>query len=159
MKTEADQILFVACEKDGIYCIDFSTGEPVTTLAGNLDNKSQLMDLMIDYQGNLWVASHFIGTSGVSIITRNALSELLYDDPIWHTLNEPPAYDRNVYAVERYGNILYIVCSSRIYLYDLTRKAILPDNNLMQTIDDYVGRRTAEGQPWCCRLCQSPRQR
>ena len=144
--SEADQILFAACEKDGIYCIDFSTGEPVTTLAGNLDNKSQLMDLMIDYQGNLWVASHFIGTSGVSIITRNALSELLYDDPIWHTLNEPPAYDRNVYAVERYGNILYIVCSSRIYLYDLTRKEILPDNILMQTIDEYAQRRTEEGQ-------------
>ena len=144
--SEADQILFAACEKDGIYCIDFSTGEPVTTLAGDLDNKSQLMDLMIDYQGNLWVASHFIGTSGVSIITRNALSELLYDDPIWHTLNEPPAYDRNVYAVERYGNILYIVCSNRIYMYDLTRKGILPDNILMQTIGEYAGRRTVEGQ-------------
>ena len=144
--SEEDQILFAACEKDGIYCIDFSTGEPVTTLAGNLDNKSQLMDLMIDYQGNLWVASHFIGTSGVSVITRNALSELLYDDPIWHTLNEPPAYDRNVYAVERYGNILYIVCSSRIYLYDLTRKEILPDNSLMQTIDEYAERRTEEGR-------------
>ena len=144
--SEADQILFAACEKDGIYCIDFSTGEPITTLAGNLDNKSQLMDLMIDYQGNLWVASHFIGTSGVSIITRNALTELLYDDPIWHTLNEPPAYDRNVYAVERYGNILYIVCSSRIYLYDLTRKEILPDNVLMQTIDEYAERRTEEGR-------------
>ncbi len=144
--SEENQILFAACEKDGIYCIDFSTGEPVTTLAGNLDNKSQLMDLMIDYQGNLWVASHFIGTSGVSMITRNALSELLYDDPIWRTLNEPPAYDRNVYAVERYGDILYIVCSSRIYLYDLNLKVILPDNALMQTIDDYAGRRTVEGQ-------------
>ena len=144
--SEADQILFAACEKDGIYCIDFSTGEPVTTLAGDLDNKSQLMDLMIDYQGNLWVASHFIGTSGVSIITRNALTELLYDDQIWHTLNEPPAYDRNVYAVERYGNILYIVCSNRIYLYDLTRKEILPDNILMQTIDEYAERRTEEGR-------------
>ena len=144
--SEADQILFAACEKDGIYCIDFSTGEPVTTLAGDLDNKSQLMDLMIDYQGNLWVASHFIGTSGVSIITRNALTELLYDDQIWHTLNEPPAYDRNVYAVERYGNILYIVCSNSIYLYDLIRKEILPDNALMQTIDEYAERRNEEGR-------------
>ena len=144
--SEEDQILFAACEKDGIYCIDFSTGEPVTTLAGDLDNKSQLMDLMIDYQGNLWVASHFIGTSGVSIITRNALTELLYDDQIWHTLNEPPAYDRNVYAVERYGNILYIVCSNRIFMYDLTRKEILPDNVLMQTIDEYALHRTEEGR-------------
>ncbi len=144
--SEADQILFVACEKDGIYCIDFSSGAPVISLAGNLDNKSQLMDLMIDYQGNLWVASHFIGTSGVSIITRNALTELLYDDQIWQSLAEPPAYDRNVYAVERYGNILYIVCSNRVFMYDLTRKEILPDNNLMKAIDEYAERRIEESQ-------------
>ena len=70
------------------------------------------MDLMIDYEGNLWIASHYIAASGVSIITKNALSELLYDDPIWPALDAPPAYDRNVYAVERYGDILYIVCSA-----------------------------------------------
>jgi len=144
--SEADQILFVAGDTNGLYCIDFSTGKPVTTPAGELENKSQLMDLMIDYEGNLWVASHFIGTSGVSIITKNALSELLYDDQIWKELNEPPAYDRNVYAVERYGNILYIVCSNRIYRYDLIRNEILPDNNLMQTIDLYAELRTLEGQ-------------
>ncbi len=144
--SEADQILFVACEIDGIYCIDFSSGEPVTTLAGNLDNRSQLMDLMIDYEGNLWVASHYIAASGVSIITKNALSELLYDDPIWQTLDAPPAYDRNVYAVERYGDILYIVCSSRIYLFDLIHHRILPDNILMQTIDEYAALKTQEGQ-------------
>ena len=75
--SEEDQILFVAGEVNGLYCVDFSSGEPVTTLAGNLDNKSQLMDLMIDYEGNLWIASHYIAASGVSIITKNALSELL----------------------------------------------------------------------------------
>ena len=144
--SEADQILFVAGDMNGLYCIDFSSGEPVTTLAGDLDNKSQLMDLMIDYEGNLWIASHYIAASGVSIITKNALSELLYDDPIWQALDPPPAFDRNVYAVERDGNILYIVCSSRIYRFDLTRHEILPDNILMQTIDQYAERRTQEGQ-------------
>jgi len=144
--SEEDQILFVAGERDGIYCVDFSSGEPVTTLAGNMDNKSQLMDLMIDYEGNLWVASHYIAASGVSIITKNALSELLYDDQIWQTLDAPPAYDRNVYAVERYGNILYIICSSRIYMFDLIRHEILPDNILMQSIDQYAERRNQEGQ-------------
>ena len=144
--SEEDQILFVAGDVNGLYCVDFSSGEPVTTLAGNLDNKSQLIDLMIDYEGNLWIASHYIAASGVSIITKNALSELLYDDPIWQALDAPPAYDRNVYAVERYGNILYIVCSSRIYRFDLTRHEILPDNNLMQSLDQYAERRTQEGQ-------------
>jgi len=144
--SEEDQILFVAGDVNGLYCIDFSSGEPVTTLAGNLDNKSQLMDLMIDYEGNLWIASHYIAASGVSIITKNALSELLYDDPIWQALDAPPAYDRNVYAVERYGNILYIVCSTRIYRFDLARHEILPDNILMQSLDQYAERRTQEGQ-------------
>ena len=144
--SEAERILFVACEKNGIYCIDLSSGSPVTTLAGDLDNKSQLVDLMIDYEGNLWVASHYIGASGVSIITRNALSELLYDDPIWQALNAPPAFDRNVYAVERCGDILYIVSADRIYRYDLTTNKILPDNALMNAIDEYAAVKDREGK-------------
>ena len=143
--SEEDRLLFVACEKDGIYCVDFSTSEPTVALAGDLESKSQLVDLMIDYEGNLWVASHYIGASGVSIITRNALSELLYDDPIWQSLNEPPAFDRNVYAVERYGDILYIV-AARIYRYDLKQNMILPDNAIMQRIDAYAAAKTQEGR-------------
>ncbi len=143
--SEEDRLLFVACEKDGIYCVDFSAGEPAVALAGDLESKSQLVDLMIDYEGNLWVASHYIGASGVSIITRNALSELLYDDPIWQSLNEPPAFDRNVYAVERYGDILYIV-AARIYRYDLKQNLILPDNAIMQSIDAYAAAKTQEGR-------------
>ena len=141
-----DQILFLACEKDGIYCIDFSADEPLITLAGDLENKSQLVDLMIDYEGNLWAASHYIGASGVSIITRNALSELLYDDPVWQSLNAPPAFDRNVYAVEKYRDILYIVAASRIYRYDTTKNEILPDNSIMEAIDAYAALMTQEGQ-------------
>ena len=141
-----DDILFVACEKNGIYCVDFSSGTPDITQAGDLENKSQLVDLMIDYEGNLWVASHYIGASGVSIITQNALSELLYDDPVWQALNEPPAFDRNVYAVEKYGDILYIVSTTHIYRYDLNKNQILPDNVIMQTIDTYADARTQEGR-------------
>ena len=144
--SETDRILFVACEKNGIYCIDFSAGEAAITLAGDLDNKSQLVDLMVDYEGNLRVASHYIGASGVSIITKNALSELLYDDPIWQSLNAPPAFDRNVYAVEKYGDILYIVAAARIYRYDLNQNVILPDNVIMQTIDEYAEAKTQEGK-------------
>ncbi len=144
--SEKDSILFVACEKNGIYCIDFSSGEPVTTLAGDLDNKSQLVDLMIDYEGNLWVASHYIGASGVSIITKNALSELLYDDKIWQSLDAPPAFDRNIYAVEKYGDVLYIVSAKRIYRFDLINNAILPDNVIMNSIDEYAEIKDKEGK-------------
>ena len=144
--SEEDQLLFVACEKNGIYCVNLNAPEPVITLAGDLDNKSQLVDMMIDYQGNLWLASHYIGASGVSIITRNALSELLYDDPIWQSLNAPPAFDRNVYAVEKYGSILYIVAATKIYRYDLDQNVILPDNAIMKAIDAYAEAKTQEGK-------------
>ena len=144
--SETDDILFVACEKTGIYCIDLNTPEPRIALAGDLENKSQLVDLMIDYQGNLWIASHYIGASGLSVITKNALSELLYDDPVWQSLNAPPAFDRNVYAVEKYGDILYIIAATRIYRYDLKSNNILPDNIIMQTIDEYAEIRDREGK-------------
>ncbi len=144
--SDKDQLMFVACEKNGIYVVDFSTGEPVISLAGDLDNRSQLVDLMIDYEDNLWVASHYIGASGVSVIVKDALSELLYDDPIWQALNAPPDFYRNVYAIEKYGNILYIVAASRIYRYDLISNEILPDNAIMQAIDEYAEARTQEGR-------------
>lgn len=144
--SEKDQTLFVACEKKGLYCVDLSGEEAKIALAGDLENNSQLIDLMIDYEGNLWIASHYIGASGVSIITQNALLELLYDDPIWQTLNSPPAFDRNVYAVERYDDILYIISSSYIYLYDINTNKILPDNVIMDTINAYANTKTLEGR-------------
>ena len=144
--SDKDQILFCACEKNGIYCVDFSSSQPQITQAGDLENKSQLVDLMIDYEGNLWLASHYIGASGVSIITKNALSELFYDDPTWQSLNAPPAFDRNVYAVEKYEDILYVVAATRIYRYDLKKNKILPDNVIMQKIEAYANAKTQEGQ-------------
>ena len=136
--SEADKILYVACDKKGLYCVDLSTDVPTISLAGDLENNSQLIDLMIDYEGNLWIASHNIGASGVSIITQNALLELLYDDPIWQSLATPPAADRNVYAVEKIGDILYIASATHIYMYDTVSSKILPDNIIMDTINEYV---------------------
>lgn len=144
--SEEDEILFVACEKKGLYCIDLSGDVPTISVADNLENQSQLVDLMIDYEGNLWIASHYIGASGVSIITKNALLELLYDDAIWQKLDLPPAFDRNVYAVERYKDILYIISTTKIYLYDMKTKVILPDNIIMEKIDEYAGIKTEEGR-------------
>ena len=138
-----DEVLFVGCE-NGLYCVSLAGEEPVTSSAGDLENKSQLVDLMIDYEGNLWVASHYIGASGVSIITKNALLELLYDDDVWKGLDKPPSFDRNIYAIERYGDILYIVSALHIYLYDMNQGKILQDNVLMETIQAYADQKTAE---------------
>ena len=144
--SEKDKTLFVACDSIGLYCIDLSTDEMNVSIADDLENKSQLIDLMIDYEGNLWLASHYIGASGVSIITKNSLIELLHSDSIWKDLSLPPELERNVYAVEKYDNILYIVASSHIYLYDINQKKILPDNIIMNTINDYANQKTLEGR-------------
>ena len=133
--SEDDNTLFVACENNGLYCVNFSYEEPYIASAGELENKNQLVDLMIDYQGNLWLASHFAGSSGVSLITKNALLDLLYDDVTW---KEVPEIDRGVLAIERYDNIQYIVSSKSIYLYDLNEGKIIVDNVLMTAINEYA---------------------
>jgi len=144
--SKEDNILFVACETKGLFCVDFSTETPTISVADKLDNSSQLIDLMIDYEGNLWIASHYIGASGVSIITRNDLLELLYDDEVWQKLAIPPAFDRNVYAVEKYEEILYIIASKEIYLYDVNQKKILSENVIMDKINEYAEKKTEEGR-------------
>ena len=130
-----DNILFVACENNGLYCVNFFESGPYIASAGELENKNQLVDLMIDYQGNLWLASHFAGSSGVSIITKNALSDLLYDDAIWQAVTE---IDRGVLAIERYEDTLYIVSSKYIYMYDLLENKITSENKVMEAVNDYA---------------------
>ena len=131
-----EDMIFAACENNGVFCIDATTGEH--TSASDLENKSQLVDLMIDYEGNLWIASHYIGASGVSIITKNALLDLLYDDAVWSKLEKAPASDRNVYAIEKHGNTLYIATTTGIYFYDFETKKILESNVVMENIVAYV---------------------
>ena len=133
--SEDDNTLFVACENNGLYCVNFSYDEPYIASAGELENKNQLIDLMIDYQGNLWLTSHFAGSSGVSLITKNALLDLLYDDVIWQEVAE---IDRGVLAIERYQDIQYIVSSKSIYLYDLKAGKIVNDNVIMTAINNYA---------------------
>ncbi len=133
--SESDKTIFVGCEKNGICCIDEQTGK--FTFASNLENNSQIVDLMIDYEGNLWVSSHNIGASGVSVITQNALTDLLYDDSIWQSLSDDND-DRNVYAIERIDDILYIASVSGLYLYDLTEKKIISDNPIVDKVNEYV---------------------
>ena len=134
--SESENIIFVACEEQGIYCIDEATGK--YSVANNLENKAQIIDLMIDYEGNLWVASHYTGASGVSLITKNALVDLLFDDQVWQALAPAPSSDRNVYAVEKIGDTLYITATSGIYLYDMQTNKILENNVIMDAINEYV---------------------
>jgi len=127
--------VFIGTENKGVYCIDADTHE--YSLADNLVNKAQIIDFMIDYEGNLWVASHSVSSTGVSIITKNQLLNLLFDDPIWQSLPKIPALDRNVFAMEKYGDILYIVSKRGIYSYDLKQSKIVP-NTIMPVIETYA---------------------
>ena len=142
--SDLDKTLFVACEKNGLYCVNLAGESPIISLAGDLQNKNQLVALMIDYEGNLWIASHFVGSSGVSIITKNALTELLYDDETWKSVIGD---DRGIYAIERFGDILYIISVKRIYLFDLNTNKILPDNAIMNAIEEYVDGKTISYSP------------
>lgn len=144
--SEKDDILFVAAEKNGLYCVDLSSETPEITNAGQFNNQSQLVDLMIDYQGDLWIASHYIGASGVSIITQNALFDLLYDDPVWQKMDAPPANDRNVYAVEKYRGILYVVAAKSVQMYDSAAGKMIEDNPVMRKITEYADAKTEESR-------------
>lgn len=136
-----EKILFVACEKIGLFCVDLSEDEPKISVAGDLKIDSQLVDLMIDYQGNLWIASHYTGTSGVSIITKNALYQLLYDDANWQGLE-----DKNVFAVEKYEDMLYIATNTDVHMYDLNTKKIIANNPISTAIKEYANTKTIEGK-------------
>lgn len=127
--------IFVGTEASGIYCIDADTGE--YSIASNLVNKLQIVNFMVDYEGNLWVVSHNVSATGVSIITKNQLSNLLFDDPTWQQVPEAPSLERNVYAMERYEDILYIVAKNGIYTYDLKQNKIV-ENSIITYLKAYA---------------------
>ena len=140
--SESDKALYLACDKKGLYCVELSGTEPIIVSAGDLVNGSQLVDLMIDYEGNLWIVSHSNSASGVSIITKDALAELLHDDEVWKKLSEQKV-DKTIFAIERFGDILYLVSATHIFLYDLKQNKILPDNVLMETLEAYAEEKAA----------------
>jgi energy-coupling factor transport system substrate-specific component len=132
-----EKLLYIACEADSIYYLNLNTKE--MKLIGELENKKQIIDLMIDYEGNLWLASHYIGTSGVSYITKNALVELFYDEPIWQNLASTlQKNERNVYAVEKIDDILYVCSTSGVFFYDTKTNKILDSNPVMDKVKEYV---------------------
>ncbi len=134
--SEEDNVLYAGGEAI-LSIIDLATGE-ISTASG-LENGSKLVDLLIDYEGNLWIASHNVTASGVSIITQNALLDFLYDDPTWKLVgtdkdDKIANLRKNVHAIERFGNYLYIVAAADIFIYDLTANAIIGTNPIMDKI-------------------------
>lgn len=129
---EKNNTVFLATDNEGLISINDETFE--YSIADNLSNGKQLTDVMIDYENNIWVASHNVSSSGVSIITKNALVDLLSEDEKW--INVP---NKQVNAVDKIGNNLYICSKSGLYTYDVTTGQINDDSNIIMTkLDEYI---------------------
>ncbi|MCR5462274.1 MAG: HD domain-containing protein [bacterium] len=120
--------LFAAAEK-GLYSIDSITY--TATYASNLEKSSKLVDIIIDYEGNIWIASY---TSGVSILTQSTLTDVLFDV----SEDDFPLKSRLIYAIEKYGNELYLASTDGIYVYDYVADKLLKDHPLVTQINDII---------------------
>ena len=119
--------LFAACEK-GLYSIYSETLE--ASYAKKLENSSKLVDIMIDYEGDLWIASYI---TGVSIISQSSLVDLLFDIDT----NIVPA-NQIVYAILRDGNDIYLATGAGIFVYDLTTGTINTSHPLVTRINQII---------------------
>lgn len=130
--SKKNNTVFLATEEKGLVSINEETFD--YSIANTLANYKQLIDVMVDYENNIWIASHNVSSSGVSIITNNALVNLLYDDAKWKS-----ATDKRVNAVDKIGNILYICSKSGLYTYDLLTNKISNDSDIiMNKVDEYL---------------------
>ncbi|MBQ7641639.1 MAG: HD domain-containing protein [Acholeplasmatales bacterium] len=146
--SESNKILFVASDKKGLYCVD--TEDYSYTIADSLANKDKLVDILVDYENNLWVASHSVSASGLSLITKNALFNLLYDDTYW----AKKISNKQVNAIKRYENYILIASNSHgILSYDLNQKKIVDSDittAVMSKINEYVENLGEEVSPAYC---------
>ena len=124
--SEKDNILFAACEK-GLYSIDVELYK--ATYAKKLEKSSKIVDLMIDYENNLWIASYI---DGVSIITKSSLVDVLFD------VEDQMPNGRLVYAMQKYGNDLFMATGSGIYVYDLVNEKLNTTHPLVAKINEMM---------------------
>ncbi|MBQ6782933.1 MAG: HD domain-containing protein [Acholeplasmatales bacterium] len=138
--SSSNNMLFVGCDSDGIYCINLETNDYSQT--SDLVNATQIVDIIVDYQGNLWLTSNNNSSSGVSVITKNSFYKLLYGDKIWDNVFTKLNMSKVIYAVEKYNNILYLCLGkSGLVLYDLENNKIISSSSTENSnpIMDAVG--------------------
>ncbi len=127
--SEEEKTVFIAAG-NGLYSINLEKDSGISS-ATNLKNNDSLVDLLIDYEGNLWFATYNIG---VSMLSKNALSDLLFDV----SDSEFVSGSRRINAIEKYGNTLYLVSAEGIKLYDLVEEKIIADNPIQTKIQQYI---------------------
>ena len=129
--SERNNMIYLALENNGLYCIDDKTFN--YSIADNLENSKQLIDVMVDYENNIWVASHNVASTGVSIITKNALVNLLHEDNVWSSVP-----NKQVNAVEKINDKLYICSKSGLFIFDTETEKISSSNTIMTKLDEYL---------------------
>ena len=127
--SEIEETVFIAADT-GLYSINLGKDTGISN-ATNLKNNDAIVDLLIDYEGNLWFATYNIG---VSMLSKNALSDLLFDVAD----SEFVSGSRRVNAIEKNGNLLYIVCAEGIKIFDLVEENIISDNPIQSAIQQYI---------------------
>ena len=133
-----DKTLFAACEKS-LQSIDTLTYK--STAANKLENNTKLVDLEIDYEGNLWIASYI---SGVSIITKSTLVDIMFDVDT----KKIPESSRLIYAIEKYDNNLYLATNGGIYVFDLTTGNIDYNHPLVTQINSIMTEDKKKHDEW-----------
>ena len=129
MYSEKEDTLFIAAEH-GLFSIKMSNDSEVLK-ATNLMNNESLVDLLMDYEGNLWFATY---SNGVSMLSKNALSDLLFDVPTTEFVTD----SRRVDSIEKYGDILYIAFHDEgIKFYDLKSEKMIENNPVQAKINQY----------------------
>ena len=126
--SDKDKTLFAACEKS-LQSIDTLTYK--ATAANKLEKNTKLVDLEIDYEGNLWIASYI---SGVSIITKSTLVDIMFDVDT----KKIPEANRLIYAVEKYGNDLYLATNAGVVVFDLTTGNVNYNHPLITAINEII---------------------
>lgn len=98
-----DDLLFVASDQ-GLTTVD-KNDNPSTL--GNLQVNKMLQKMMVDYEGNLWVAS---SSDGISKITKNELVDYFYD---FGSTNKD-----TINAIEKYNGCIYVAGTNGIYIFN-----------------------------------------
>ena len=120
--------LFASGEK-GLWSIDAKTFKELQ--ASNLENSTKLVDIMIDYEGNLWIASYI---TGVSFISKSQLIDIMFDVET----STMPESSRLIYAIEKYGDYLYLATNGGIYVYNTLTQSIDNSHPLVTKINEIM---------------------
>ena len=108
-----------AATNSGLFIVYLETN--VIKKVENLKTSMNLTDLIVDYEGGLWLVSR---TKGVSMIPdiSSIYEAKLVDYYADYSEEEFTSYQRYIYAIEKYNGKIYIATYDGIFEYDIETK-------------------------------------